>query len=151
VKSFADPGVADDLLRRVRQIQPDSARRWGRMTAHQMVCHLRDTFLMDTEARPVRSVGGPMRQHVMRCVALYVPVRWPRGLPTLAEVDQEARGTRPAEFGADLAALVAVVEQARAAGFFRDRRHPALGPLTEAEWHRWAWLHTDHHLRQFGL
>ena len=151
MKSFADPRVADDLVRRLRQLQPGSDRRWGRMTAHQMVCHLRDTFLMDTDARPVRAVGGPMRQHVMRCVALYVPVRWPRGLPTLAEVNQEAHGTRPGDFAGDAAALLEVVRQARTDGFFRNRRHPALGPLTEAEWHRWAWLHTDHHLRQFGL
>jgi hypothetical protein len=29
--------------------------------------------------------------------------------------------------------------------------HPILGPLSQSEWHRWAFLHTDHHLRQFGL
>ena len=30
-------------------------------------------------------------------------------------------------------------------------RHPVLGPMTRANWMRWAWLHTDHHLRQFGV
>ena len=149
--SFGDPGVADDLLRRLRALRPDSPRRWGRMTAHQMVCHLRDTFLMDTDAKPVRPIGGPWRQRAMRSVALYVPVRWPRGMPTLAEVDQERQGTPPAGFDEDLEALLDVVARARTPGCFRGRRHPALGPLTEAEWHRWAWLHTDHHLRQFGL
>ena len=28
--------------------------------------------------------------------------------------------------------------------------HPIFGPLSHAAWLRWAWLHTDHHLRQFG-
>ena len=25
------------------------------------------------------------------------------------------------------------------------------GRLTTGEWRRWGWLHTDHHLRQFGV
>jgi hypothetical protein len=28
--------------------------------------------------------------------------------------------------------------------------HPIFGRMTEAEWMRWGYLHTDHHLRQFG-
>ena len=151
MKSMADPAVAGELLRRVRLVRLDTPRRWGRMTAHQMICHLRDTFLMDTDAKPVRMLGGPVRQGVMRLGALYVPVRWPRGIPTLAEVDQAAHGTPPADFASDLAGLVDVMERARMPEFFAGRRHPALGPLTEMQWMRWAWLHTDHHLRQFGV
>ena len=28
--------------------------------------------------------------------------------------------------------------------------HPVLGRLTRRQWMRWSYLHTDHHLRQFG-
>jgi hypothetical protein len=116
-----------------------------------MICHLRDAFEMATGAKPVASVGGAARQTLMRCAALYVPVRWPPGIRTMPEVDQEAGGTPPVEFSADLAALVAVIERAIATpGVFRDRRHPALGALSQPQWMRWAYLHTDHHLRQFG-
>jgi hypothetical protein len=31
------------------------------------------------------------------------------------------------------------------------REHPFLGKLSRAEWLRWAYLHMDHHLRQFGV
>ena len=151
MKTFADAGVADDLARRLAALRPDSARRWGRMTPHEMVCHVRDTFLMDTDAKPVRSIGGTARQHAMRCVALYVPLRWPRGITTLAEVAQDRDGTRPIAFDADLRSLLDVVAAARAPGFFTGRRHPIMGALSHTEWMRWAWLHTDHHLRQFGL
>jgi hypothetical protein len=33
----------------------------------------------------------------------------------------------------------------------RERPHYMFGPLSESEWARWAYLHMDHHLRQFGL
>ena len=121
------------------------------MTAHQMICHLRDGFLMGTDAKPVAIVGGVVRQNLMRCVAIYLPLRWPPGIRTVPEVDQAVRGTPPADFERDLTALVAIIEQAIAApGFFRNRCHPLFGKLSEREWMRWAYLHTDHHLRQFG-
>jgi len=28
--------------------------------------------------------------------------------------------------------------------------HPIFGGMSERAWLRWAYLHTDHHLRQFG-
>ena len=33
---------SDEKLERVKALRPHTARRWGRMTAHQMVCHLVD-------------------------------------------------------------------------------------------------------------
>jgi hypothetical protein len=29
--------------------------------------------------------------------------------------------------------------------------HPVFGPLNTLEWRRFVYLHTDHHLRQFGV
>jgi hypothetical protein len=29
--------------------------------------------------------------------------------------------------------------------------HGVFGTMSVTDWHRWAYKHTDHHLRQFGL
>ena len=50
------------------------ARRWGRMTAHQMICHLRDAFLMGTAARPVSDVAHLANRTIIKWIALYGPV-----------------------------------------------------------------------------
>jgi hypothetical protein len=34
----------DKLLDRLARLRPDTPRRWGKMTAHQMVCHCTDAF-----------------------------------------------------------------------------------------------------------
>jgi hypothetical protein len=34
---------------------------------------------------------------------------------------------------------------------FRWPAHPIFGKMSETDWMRWAYLHVDHHLRQFGL
>ena len=81
-----------------------------------------------------------------------LPVPWPPGIRTTPEIDQEAGGTRPAVFAADLAALEALVELVTApARSFDWQPHPRLGRMSEREWLRWGYLHMDHHLRQFGV
>jgi hypothetical protein len=36
--------VVHDLLSRLHLLCPETKARWGRMNAHQMVCHLTDSF-----------------------------------------------------------------------------------------------------------
>lgn len=142
---------AADLLARVRQVRADAAARWGRMSAHQMVCHLSDCFRMVLERKTVRPASGPLRRTVVKWIALYLPVRWPRGLRTRPEIDQTIGGTRPIEFRADLSDLERLLLRMAAAPDVLDGQgHPVFGRLSAAEWLRWAYLHVDHHLRQFG-
>jgi len=141
-----------EVLRRLRALRPDSARQWGRMSAHQMVCHLADVFVMGTEQKPVSSASGVRERTIIKWIALYTPLRWPPGIQTRPEVDQEAGGTKPTAFAADVVSLEALVEIVTTRpGFFAGRRHPIFGPLSERAWMRWAYLHMDHHLRQFGV
>jgi hypothetical protein len=152
VKSLSHPRDKAEVMARLGALGPDSQRRWGRMTAHQMVCHLVDAFLMDTDRKPVSHASGFRERTIMKWVALYGPFQWPAGIPTRPEVDQEIGGTKPTAFAADLASLEALVEVVtREPGFFAGRRHPIFGALSEAAWMRWAYLHMDHHLRQFGV
>jgi hypothetical protein len=152
MKTLSRPADKTELLRRLQGVRPDSPRRWGRMTAHQMVCHLSDAFLMDTDRKPVSHVAGVPQRTIVKWIALYAPFRWPAGIQTRPQVDQELGGTKPAAFAADVAALEALVELVTTEpGFFAGRRHPIFGALSPAAWMRWGYLHMDHHLRQFGL
>ena len=55
---------------------------------------------------------------------------------------------------AEIEALIERAWQARVERFATQRggwpAHPIFGRMSEAEWLRWGYLHTDHHLRQFG-
>ena len=78
---------------------------------------------------------------------------WPKGrIRTRPEVDPKQRGSRPAEFEADLVAAIAGVRALAAAPAEAfSPGHSMFGPMTADDWRRWGYLHTDHHLRQFGL
>ena len=150
MKTLADEGDAQEILRRLRTVRPDSARRWGRMSAHQMVCHLNDAFRMATGEKPCAPSKRAVPAIVMKGIALYVPLRWPAGIATVPEVDQECGGTPPVDFSSDLAETERHVTRVASRTVTWAGAHPIFGTMSERDWLRWAYLHADHHLRQFG-
>ena len=151
MRTLARPRDKAEILRRLRGLRPETAARWGRMSAHQMVCHLADAFGMAMGHKPVRHAASVLDRTLVKWIALYLPVPWPRGIRTAPEIDQERDGTRPGEFAADLARLEELVEKVTApARSFVWETHPRLGPLSDRAWLRWGYRHMDHHLRQFG-
>ena len=152
MKTLAREGCRAELIQRLRGVRPDSARRWGRMNAHQMVCHLSDCSRMALGQKRTGDASSPLHRTVIKWLALYVPLQWRPGIVTRPEVDQEVGGTKPIEFDADLKEaeeLLSLVASRAANAEWPD--HPVFGRMSGAAWLRWAYLHTDHHLRQFGL
>ena len=121
------------------------------MSVHQMLCHLTDAFALPLSGHPAAPVTiSRIPTPVLKWFALSFPMKWPPGVPTLPELDQRrGGGTPPGDFATDRIALLANLDQfAHADGPLPP--HPIFGTLTRAEWMRWGYLHTDHHLRQFG-
>jgi hypothetical protein len=151
MKTLARSGDKDELLQRLRRLRPDSARRWGRMSAHQMVCHLNDSLLVATGQRVVSHAISLPSRTIVKWMALHLPMNWPAGIMTRPEIDQEAGGTRPGDFAADVAMQETLLNALRMRhGSVQWPVHPIFGRMSERAWLRWAYLHTDHHLRQFG-
>jgi hypothetical protein len=44
MKSLFNARDRDEVLDRLTSVRLDSQRRWGAMSAHQMICHLSDSF-----------------------------------------------------------------------------------------------------------
>ncbi len=128
------------------------------MTPHEMVCHLSDSYLMVMGEKPCslaprNEQPAPfLPRALVKWVALELPMKWPHGVPTRPEVDPRRGGTHPDVFDADLSKLLALQERfVRRPMDFSYAAHPIFGVMNESEWMRWAYLHADHHLRQFGL
>ena len=80
MKTLDCPGDQAEIVARLRQVRPDSPRRWGRMSAPQMVCHLADAFRMALGDRPVAGTARLRDRTVIKWIALYVPAPWPPGI-----------------------------------------------------------------------
>jgi uncharacterized protein DUF1569 len=149
-KDIAHPAQRAAIVARLRRLAPNSPRQWGRMTPHQAVCHLSDSFRSMMSQTPITSIATPLSRTVIKWIALKAPMKWPSGVKTMPEVDQEIGGTKPVEFARDRQELETLIEQFAAQQGADMQAHPMFGRMTATEWRRWGWLHMDHHLRQFG-
>ena len=81
------------------------------MTPHQMVCHLSDACRAALGERRVPVIGTLWERTVIRCLAIHTNVKWPRGVRTVPEADQEIGGTRPTDFARDVDELRVLIQR----------------------------------------
>lgn len=152
MKSLSNSQDKAEIIMRLRKLQPTSQRSWGKMNAHQAICHLSDAF----KSRFGEKVSSPadtwLTRTVMKWIALQSPLPWPHGVKTRPEMDQEIGGTPPLEFEIDRQQLELLIERfCQRSKDTSFHPHPHFGRMTETEWLRWGYLHCNHHLRQFGV
>jgi len=148
VKTIDDAAVLEDLARRLEHLTTTQSRVWGTMSAQQMLVHLGDGAEAALARRPF---AAPDRQgsRVLKWIALTLPLPWPRDIRSGA--DPASREISTEAFSADRDRALRTLRELAAPESTLAERHPIFGPMSQSEWHRWAFLHTDHHLRQFGL
>jgi hypothetical protein len=144
--SMFDAATRQTFLRRIATLTPDGPRRWGRMSPHQMVCHLGDQLRVALGDIPTKPISGPMRYKPFKQLAIG-PMPWPHG----AKSPPETWTTKPAEWNRDVATLRELLE--RFGGLANQSSwpdHPLFGTMTGDLWSRLTCKHFDHHLRQFS-
>ncbi len=135
------------MLDRLRRLDPEAHRNWGRMSAPQMVAHLTDQMRHCLGDVPVEARPGLLRLPPVRLAAIYV-IPWPKGRIT---GPPEAFVSKPAAWGEDVEHLAAMIE--RFAACDPDGAWPAhalFGTMRGRDWGVFVHKHFDHHLRQFG-
>ncbi len=148
--TLLDPQVLTTTCRRLEGLTPNSKALWGRMSSHQMVCHLNDSFLLAMAEKTASHTHGWFDRNIFKWLALRLDRPWPHNIPTRPEMDQALRGAPLTDFAADRARLASLLQRfAQPSPTFGV--HPIFGEMTSWEWRRWGYLHADHHLRQFGL
>jgi hypothetical protein len=155
-RTLADDTARRSVVARILAVTAGAQRRWGKMTAHQMLCHMTDSYRSVTGERevspaPPSIVMRIMPRRLLMWLVLDAPMKWPRNVRTRPENEQGLGGTPPGDFEADRRNLLAALERFCVATDSVRGPHPMLGKLSRQEWLKWGYLHADHHLRQFGL
>jgi hypothetical protein len=149
MKSLLNVRDRTEVLDRLAKVRPDSLALWGTMSAPQMICHLSDSFRGALGEKYISPNVSFVNRVVIKNIALWVPLNWPHGRATRPEIDQKIGGTPPVEFAVDVETLRALMQRFCAhEGEFSP--HAFFGQMSKAERNRHAYLHVDHHLRQFG-
>jgi hypothetical protein len=147
MRTLWDEPARQDLRQRLARLTPASSRRWGSMSAEQMLTHLVDAMRMAVGdiAVPSRNMilrFTPIKQLVIHCLP------FPKGAPTAPQLISRAPGDWPSECATLLSLIDRFAERERA-GRWPD--HPAFGTLTGNSWGVLTYRHIDHHFKQFGV
>lgn len=150
MRTLANSSDSVLLSQRLRTVTTTDVGVWGRMTAHQMLCHLTDSFLWASGQKAVSPVRGFLPRTALKSLVLYFPIQWPRNVPTRPELKQGRGGTPAADFPLDRDRLLDLLHQFVNDPNLARQKHVLFGSMSRKDWLRWGYLHTDHHLRQFG-
>jgi hypothetical protein len=138
--------------KRLENLSPDSAPLWGKMNCAQMMGHLNMTIIYSMGNLPAmpgnpgwmsRNIIGPLILNgILKLPKNFVPPR-PEGAP---EPPPPPEGNKQM--------LLDAMERYRLgleAGTIKAAPHPGFGDIGAEGWAKMHVVHTDHHLRQFGI
>ena len=151
MKNLFDATVANQVKNRLAQLQPQSERRWGKMTAAQMLAHCSVSMqwavgevVPEKGPLPVRLLGRLIKPFVFRNDD---PMR--KNSPTAKSLIVSDQRDLALERDR-LSGLIDKFAAAGAAGCTTNP-HSFFGSMTPDEWAILMYKHLDHHLRQFGV
>lgn len=143
-----DDGVRRRLIARLDNLRLDSPRRWGTMTANQMICHLQDSIRCAIGEVKAERMRTPFSNRLLRYLIIHV-IPWPKGR---AKTAKEMLQTLPGDFDADRQRLREYIEAAGQRGPNASWiPHPAFGNMSGRDYGVLIWRHCDYHFRQFGV
>jgi hypothetical protein len=146
MKSLFEDRYRLEILDRTQQLCPDAQRRWGKMTAPQMIAHLTDQMGHTLGDKPCAPKPSRLRLPVIRLLVIYW-LPWPKGR---IKGPPDAFVTQPTEWEADRGALVELVRRFAECDSNDWPPHAMFGRMSRRDWGVFCYRHFDHHLRQFG-
>jgi hypothetical protein len=147
VKTMWNASDRKELGDRLSRLEPGASRRWGTMTAPQMLAHLTDALRMAVGEIAIPSKKLPIRYTPLKQLIIYW-LPFPKGAPTAPEIVSRVAADWPSECATLAGLMQRFAERDRAA---RWPDHPAFGRLTGNAWGVLVYRHMDHHFRQFGV
>ena len=147
--NFLEPSANRALISRFFTLMPDAQRRWGTMTAGQMLVHCADQLRVSRGEKRVTSLRVPgLLKPLLKWFFVTRLKEFKRNMKTLPELDARIGMTPPVSFATDHATLISFLSPAKYSPQGID--HPLFGHLSAQEFGEITWKHLDHHLRQFG-
>lgn len=147
IKNLFDPVVKEELIHRIQQLSPVSARQWGKMDVAQMLAHVQ---------LPIKIAFGqhhPKGGFLLRLAGpLFKKKLWDekpyaRSLPTDPTFIMTGKEMN---FEKEKTALLDLINRFSPEAIVREK-HPVFGKLSKENWSKATWKHLDHHLKQFGV
>ena len=138
-----------EFVERINRIKPDSQRKFGKLTAHEVLAHLSAAIKMSFNELGLKDEGNIFTRSFGRWLVVYVP--WPKGkivvTPKLTPPPEKDFETERAEVIQQLDRFVKMLEETPD----RTAQSPLFGCPPMTWWSKMHAKHFDHHFQQFGV
>jgi hypothetical protein len=149
MKSLFQSETISEIQQRIDNLQPNTARLWGKMEVAQMLAHCSAALEVAVgEKYPPRMFIGRILGPFLKPIFFNdKPLK--RNTPT----DKSFLIIDNRNFEREKTRLMTLIRQFHTGGPQKVTTHPHsfFGKLTSEEWSVGMYKHLDHHLRQFGV
>ncbi len=146
-----DSASLPDFEGRVNAIRSTEQRQWGTMSLAQMFAHLRIVFEISLEERETRDESRAWLMPILWLLLFRIWTNWPKGRikasPQFLDDSAEDVEAERVQLIESMRRFVELSESDPG----RIVLEPMLGRISLKKWQRVHGLHSDYHLRQFGL
>jgi hypothetical protein len=149
-KSIFDSAARQEILSRIDSLKPEAKALWGKMNVRQGLHHMSLAFRNSLgELQTKSGRGGKLKKKIMKFFLLNVAP--PKGkAETLPEFNTVNLGIDPQDFDTEKRNLRQYVERFAVSTTFAPESSGG-GPFTKEDWGKLMYIHSDHHLKQFGV
>lgn len=145
MKTIFDKQTRDELINRIHLLNENSTPQWGGMNIYQMLkhCTLFEDMISGRKKYKITLPGRLFGKMVLKTL-LKDGKPMPKNAPTVPELRVKENG----DVASEKAKWIALIEER--AHFSNDGIvHPFFGKMTIEQIGYLAYIHYDHHLRQF--
>jgi Protein of unknown function (DUF1569) len=142
--------VAEDFIQRINNLNAETQRKWGTMSAAQMLAHCSVTYEMiydDIHPKPNALMRLMLKTLVKNKVVNETAYGHnSRTAPQFIIKDEK-------DFEAEKSRLIQYIQKTQALGenTFDNKESHSFGKLTKTEWNNMLYKHLNHHFSQFGV
>jgi len=147
--NLMDKLAAETIIKRVEKLEPDANRLWGKMTATEMLyhCTTANNFIFDDRSDYQIPT---LKQRLVKFICFRILTRIPRNNKQPSRINAIGK-IGDDKFVHQKHLYIQTIEKFPKQIKPLTSLHPRMGFLTNKEWGIIAWMHMDHHLRQFGV
>ena len=150
MKDLFDKTVSEEMIQRIELLNPNSERKWGKMSVDQMLahCNVSYEFVYDNiHPNPSGFMKWILKTFVKNSVVNEKPYKQNgRTAPEFLIVNEK-------NFEVEKNRLIDYIKKTQELGsdYFHNKESRSFGNLTKTEWSNMFYKHLDHHLGQFGV
>lgn len=146
MRNIFDEKDSEKLIARLHKLKSETLPIWGKLTVNGMLfhCHtVNKAILSGKNPRP-----ASFRQKLMRIYVLDILRKMPMGRQSHPNFFASGQVL---DFNQEREQLIETIRAFNQHKEIIQVGHPVFGSMKNRDWGRFAWIHLDHHLRQFGV